>query len=172
MDNMIEKIYLDMDGVFCDFDGYWDNACLQRGIPNDFNMNYFKFLVKDELLFTKLKMLPESQKLKEFFEFHQSINPELTIEMLSSSGTPDHLKEATEQKQEWLDANGFTFKLNVVKGAKYKAEFCTGSECLLVDDMASTVENWKTVGGIGVLYNPKQPTSSNRMVINSVMRHG
>ena len=33
-----------------------------------------------------------------------------------------------------------------------KLRFCTGAACVLIDDMARNINDWKALGGTGIVY--------------------
>jgi hypothetical protein len=39
-----------------------------------------------------------------------------------------------------------------------KPEFCTGKDCILIDDYSKNIEAWEEMGGTGILYTSAEET--------------
>lgn len=143
------KIYLDMDGVFSDFDSYYESliGTHPKSVKGakERNENWKKFVMNAS--FEKLPFLTSAYVLLEFIH-----DRGLEAEMLTSSGgTTYHVKVAL-QKKYWLIKHGINFKANVVPGGMKKATFAK-PDAVLIDDTARNIEAFEKAGGIGILHN-------------------
>ena len=39
-----------------------------------------------------------------------------------------------------------------------KMNFCTGVDCILIDDLQKNISDWEALGGIGILYTSAEST--------------
>jgi hypothetical protein len=146
---MIEKIYLDMDGVLCNFERRYFQ--LYNELPGsmrdrkDFNLHWDHFIENKQ--FETLEWYPGGKQLVDF-----CFKTKLPIELLTSSGGQKHHKEVERQKIVWLANNGLgKLKANVVPGRKHKAEYATPNT-ILIDDTQDIIQMFNAAGGIGILH--------------------
>ena len=145
---MIEKIYLDMDGVLTNFESRWAElfggpAQVVRDRKN-FNNEWPQFVEKGA--FETLDWFPGGQELLKYI---QSKN--VTVEILSSSGGVKFHFEVVEQKDFWLRTHGIFYKINIVPGRKFKAEYAKPN-VVLIDDTKEIIDSFNAAGGIGILH--------------------
>ena len=147
--NMIKKIYLDMDGVLCNFERRYFE--LYNELPGsmrdrkDFNVHWDHFIETKQ--FESLEWYPGGKQLVDF-----CMKTKLPIELLTSSGGQKHHGEVAQQKRVWLDKNGLgKLKANVVAGRKTKAEYAT-PETILIDDTPDVIQSFIAAGGVGILH--------------------
>jgi hypothetical protein len=124
---MIEKIYLDMDGVLCNFERRYFE--LYKELPGsmrdrkEFNVHWHDFIATKQ--FETLDWYPGGNK------YHD---------------------EVARQKRVWLENNGLDkLKANVVPGRKHKAEYATPNT-ILIDDTQDIIQSFNAAGGIGILH--------------------
>lgn len=146
---MIEKIYLDMDGVLCNFERRYFE--LYKELPGsmrdrkDFNVHWHDFIATKQ--FETLDWYPGGKELVSF-----CFKSNVPIELLTSSGGNKYHDEVARQKRVWLDNNGFVkLKANVVPGRKHKAEYATPNT-ILIDDTQDIIQSFNAAGGIGILH--------------------
>ena len=146
---MIEKIYLDMDGVLCNFERRYFE--LYKELPGsmrdrkDFNVHWHDFIATKQ--FETLDWYPGG---KELVLFCSQAN--VPIELLTSSGGNKYHDEVARQKVVWLENNGLEkLKANVVPGRKHKAEYATPNT-ILIDDTQDIIQSFNAAGGIGILH--------------------
>lgn len=146
---VVTKLYLDMDGVLCSFEGrytelFGESPSSARARKN-FSSNWIKFIEGEN--FATLDWNPGGQEL---LAYVRTI-PNIEIEMLTSSGGTKHHEEVTIQKTQWLCERGIDFKINTVPGRKLKAAYANATT-VLVDDTPDVIESFSGAGGIGVLH--------------------
>ena len=146
---MIEKIYLDMDGVLCNFERRYFE--LYKELPGsmrdrkDFNLHWHDFIATKQ--FETLDWYPGGKELVDF-----CFKTKLPIELLTSSGGNKYHDEVARQKVVWLENNGLgKLKANVVPGRKHKAEYATPNT-ILIDDTQDIIQMFNAAGGIGILH--------------------
>ncbi len=143
----MSKLYLDMDGVFVDFEGGLVDV---TGKPYDQDnpAQMWKQISEVPQFYRTLKMLPEARVL-----FNYIVKRYPDAEMLTSAPRPEgFLNTAPEDKLWWMrEYLSKTVKVNVVHHWKEKAKFVVPGAVLL-DDMARNVKHWEEAGGIGILH--------------------
>ncbi|UTS51968.1 hypothetical protein [Synechococcus phage BUCT-ZZ01] len=147
-------LYLDMDGVFADFDTYWEYVLKNKyGVEReDFDRELFRKEVKENDFFLHLPLCSNAMKL---LDFVKSLDEEkITIEMLSASGMSnrEHVDRCRAQKTLWARKIGIDFKVNVVGNKEEKQKFVRNRGTIIIDDNADTINAWNLNGGIGIYY--------------------
>jgi len=154
----ITKIYLDMDGVLCNFDTRWvelfNETPSQTRSRKEFVPNWDKFVLNEN--FVTLDNFPGSDDL---LEFVMSKSDTVDIEILSSSGGQKYHNEVRDQKMRYLKARGLTFPTNIVPGRKLKQNYAT-PDSILIDDTEDVIEAFNRAGGIGILHKDASETLS------------
>ena len=151
----IKKIYFDMDGVLADF---------EKGVRELYGIDAYSQNVKrpkgyDDLLWEKVRgvknfydrldILPGA---KEMFDTVRGIYGD-RCEILT--GIPKPYKgvlTAAEDKISWMRR---LLSKDIVMNIVYrdqKKDYCTGPDCILIDDMVKTIKQWNELGGTGVLH--------------------
>jgi hypothetical protein len=155
----IEKIYLDMDGVLCDFPkryqemfGYTAGG---EGMANardrkEFSPNWHKFVETRQ--FATLDWFPGG---KELIQYVNSLG--VRIEILSSSGGISHHSEVRDQKIEWLCNAGLNYPVNIVPGRAIK-KFFSYQGNILIDDTADVIESFNERTGKAILHTSVEQT--------------
>jgi FMN phosphatase YigB (HAD superfamily) len=150
---MIKKIYLDMDGVLCDFHKRYRELYHYQaggeGYENErdrkeFSTNWKKFVESEQ--FATLEWYPGG---KELFEYVNSTG--IRVEILSSSGGIPYHTEVRDQKIKWLCENGLNYAVNIVPGRKIKKYFSYEGN-LLIDDTPDVIEAFNEGPGVGILH--------------------
>ena len=148
---MIKNIYLDMDGVLCNFESrYIELFNESPGSMRDrkeWSVNWTKFIKTEQ--FKTLDWFPGAHDLLTYIKWCE--NQGMNIEMLSSSGGLKYHTEVTEQKIHWLCDKGITYKANIVPGKKLKTVYAN-PESVLIDDTSSIIEDFNAAGGYGILH--------------------
>jgi hypothetical protein len=142
------KIYLDMDGVICDFEKKYSSMFgktpLEARNQKEFSPNWKKFI--EEKSFEKLDWFHGGQELLKYIR-----STKLPVEILSSSGGEKFHGEVTVQKINWLKKHGINYKANIVSGRKKKKEYAT-PHMILIDDTEENITEFNSAGGVGILH--------------------
>ena len=137
-------LYLDMDGVLCNFDKAYRSL---RTHATDGKR--FRAAVMDYHIFEDLEFMPDTQELLTYVSKLDKIN----IEILTSMGTFDVLQgnAAKSQKQKWLDTWNIPYKANFVRSKEDKSKFAH-DRAILVDDSPGCINPFNVKGGHGILH--------------------
>lgn len=137
-------LFLDMDGVLCNFDKAY------RAIdPEKADRKKFREAVFMHKIFEDLEFMPDTQELLNFVAKLEGIN----IEILTSMGTYDAQQgnEAKYQKMHWLNKHNIPYKANFVRAKQEKANFAH-DRAILVDDSPGCINPFNVKGGHGILH--------------------
>jgi 5'(3')-deoxyribonucleotidase len=158
---MIEKIYIDMDGVLADFDRGVEEICgvarpepgKSRTWENDNLMwERMRFV---EHFYNKLEPMPGAVDM--FSKLWKLFGDR--VEILSGIPNPKRgIEKAGDDKICW--AHRFLcedLKVNIVYRAE-KANFCKGKDYILIDDLVVNIKEWEEKGGTGILHKSPELT--------------
>ena len=143
-------LYLDMDGVLCNFDKAY------RAIdPEKADRKKFRDAVFIHKIFEDLEFMPDTQELLNYVTKLENIN----IEILTSMGTFDVTQgnEARTQKLRWLDKMNIPYKANFVRCKEEKSNYAT-DHAILVDDSVGCIDPFVAKGGYGILHTRSSDT--------------
>lgn len=146
-DSKVKVIYVDMDGVLCNFNKLYVemfNVSPDQTDKKDFGANFRKLI--DEKGFEKLEPMQDFWSLITHLNFFP-----VPKEILSSTARQDSHEEISRQKATWLARMGINYKQNFVPGKHLKAQYAT-PDSILIDDTVSVIDAWNKAGGIGVLH--------------------
>lgn len=137
-------LYLDMDGVLCNFD-----KAYRQYDPQKEDRKKFRSAVMDFKIFEDLEFMPDAQELLNYVSALDGI----TIEILTSMGTFDGQQgmAAKIQKQKWLDSKNIPYRANFVRCKEEKAQYAT-EKSILVDDSIGCITPFNAKGGHGILH--------------------
>jgi len=137
-------LYLDMDGVLCNFDKAYKSL---RTHAEDGNR--FRAAVMEFNIFEELEFMPDTMELMNYVTKLDGVN----IEILTSVGTFDEVRgnAAKRQKNKWLDSRNFPYKPNFVRTKSEKANYATLNS-ILIDDSIGCIEPFNASGGHGILH--------------------
>ena len=137
-------LFLDMDGVLCNFDKAYRTIDPEKADRKKFRESVFMHKI-----FEDLEFMPDAQELLNFVAKLEGIN----IEILTSMGTYDELQghEAKTQKLYWLHKHSIPYKANFVRAKQEKANFAH-DRSILVDDSTGCVKPFTVKGGHGILH--------------------
>lgn len=153
---MVTKIYLDMDGVLCDFEkkfrDLYGTLSLEKRDRKEWSKDWQDFIVNKHA-FEKLDWFPGGRELLSFIKKY----PQIHVEILSSSGGEKFHGEVTAQKIKWLRSHGINYKANIVPGRKHKKEWAK-PDAVIIDDTDDIIRDWNKAGGIGILHKDVNET--------------
>jgi len=143
-------LYLDMDGVLCNFDKAYRSL---RTHATDGKR--FRAAVMEYHIFEDLEFMPDTQELLTYVSKLDGIN----IEILTSMGTFDVLQgnAAKSQKQKWLDTWNIPYKANFVRSKEEKSKFAH-DRAILVDDSPGCIDPFNAKCGHGILHSKSTET--------------
>lgn len=143
---MIEKIFVDLDGVIADFEKRYKEKFKvspeQTRDNKSFGGFFDKFIADKE--FATLDMMPDARLLLQFLD-----TLSVPKEILSSTASEKWHDTIQPQKIEWLKKHGIQYKANLVPGKSHKYKFAT-PDSIIIDDTKSVIDDWTKAGGIGI----------------------
>jgi hypothetical protein len=142
------KIFLDVDGVFADF-----NKRLSEILTIGDNRHSTKIwspISREYRFFWHLELIPDSLRLIHVLEKAGHDLEFLTALPLPSGG----LVTADEDKREWLNYHvSKTIPVNTIIGGKNKPLWLKKHPgAVLIDDTHRNIELWNAAGGVGILH--------------------
>ena len=143
-------LYLDMDGVLCNFD-----KAYRKLDPEKADRKKFREAVFTYKIFEDLEFMPDTQELLNYVCKLEGI----TIEILTSLGTYDAVQgnHARSQKLHWLNKYNIPYKANFVRSKQEKANFAH-PHAILVDDSAGCINPFNAASGHGILHTKSSDT--------------
>ena len=143
-------LYLDMDGVLCNFD-----KAYRAFDPQKEDRKKFRESVMTYKIFEDLEFMSDAQELLNYVSALENIN----IEILTSMGTYDDIQgnAAKYQKIHWLNKYNIPYKANFVRAKQEKANFAH-DRAILVDDSSGCINPFNVKGGHGILHTKSSDT--------------
>jgi hypothetical protein len=134
------QVFLDLDGVFADFDARVKHLTGKHPSQLD-KARLWKIINRDQRFFAELELIDGCMALWEATK---------DLEPVFLTGAPSS-KRFQEQKREWVARIfGPDFTVHVVP-KKLKQEF-SGPHKVLIDDTPENIEQWIARGGYGILH--------------------
>lgn len=149
----VKKIYFDMDGVLADFNRGVEEFCHMEApsLSGPYNPEQdeemWRRIKNVDRFYYKLHLMPEAREL---FDAVYEIYGD-RCEILTGIPKPERgIETAGKDKEDWIhDFFRPDIKVNVVR-RKDKIDFCTGKDCILIDDMEKNIREWTKEGGTGI----------------------
>ncbi len=161
----IITLYLDMDGVLCDFELQFEQ--LTNEPPSVFERKKGPIAMWSEILKDSVSFWSTMQPMADFHIFQEYIfqlksNPKIKIEILTSTNADqirlDYPKDAIKiihdielGKTLWIQKYLTGTKMNFAVSGTDKSRWATKST-ILVDDLYNNVEQFIASGGEGIVY--------------------
>lgn len=150
----LQKIYFDMDGVLANFNhGLMDLCGIapqdQENQSDEYSSRMWGAVRNIPHFYDKLDPIPGTLDL--FQELYEKYGGK--CEILTAIPKKDKgIVTAGEDKISWAHRLlGPDVMVNIVY-KEQKKEFCTGPDCILVDDLARNIREWTECGGTGILF--------------------
>ena len=156
----IKKIYFDMDGVLADFDrGVKDLLGLspinQADKTEAQDDEMFQAMRKTEHFYDRLEPMAGAEDM--FHRIYDTFGDKCEI----LSGIPKARRgivTAGEDKIRWVRRLlSVQIVVNIVCREE-KKNYCTGPDCILIDDFEKTIREWEALGGTGIWHHSAEDT--------------
>jgi len=161
----MNKLYLDLDGVFADFN-YAVKELLGKSPGEVDKKILWKTIQEIPHFYLNLRLMDNA---KEYFDYIYERST-LPIEILTALPSPSkYLKTAAMDKKQWVYENlSENIIVNSVVNWRMKSGFCRSNEYILLDDQEKNIVMWTEAGGIGILHNNFDETIRKLNEINAV----
>jgi hypothetical protein len=143
-------LYLDMDGVLCNFDKAYRVYDPQKSDRKRFAQAVLEFHI-----FEDLEFMPDTHVLLN----HVSKLVDIDVQILTSMGTFDAVQgnAAKHQKLHWLKKKNIPYKANFVRCKEEKANYAT-EKSILIDDSVGCINPFNRANGHGILHTSSAQT--------------
>ena len=145
----MRRIFLDMDGVMSDFDGFF---LKEFGVASSdvTKKEMWKAINSYDRFFAKLPLMPQAMELYSQACCYYPYIEDVLI--LTSAGTSNYAHVA-EQKKAWVKEHiNPNILVICVKDGLDKAVFVQNKGDILIDDWRLNCEAWEAAGGAAVKY--------------------
>jgi hypothetical protein len=163
---MIKKLYIDMDGVICDFERRYNElyhsnpeVCFPDSASNNQKkkqyLKYWNEFVEGGN-FATLDPMPDWDNGFGYL-WSLSIETNLKIYVLTSTARSEYFEILATHKMNWLRENDIDFEPIFVPGKRFKKIYAA-PDSILVDDTKKNYYDWVANGGIGILHENWEKT--------------
>jgi len=156
----VKKIYFDMDGVLADFNRGIEELCGMKWGPQDEQGEESIILMwsragKIPHFYDRLELKPGAKEM--FDAVYERYGTR--CEILSAIPQPLRgMVGSAEDKKAWVKR---LLSPDVTVNTVYREEkrdFCTGKDCILIDDLRMNAEAWEALGGTAILHRTAEET--------------
>ena len=140
-------IYLDLDGVFADFNGAVQKHCPGL-VYQQHSKQIWEVLETIPNFFSTLDVLPDLTL------YDIVLGNDFDVQFLTAlPRATGYLKTAQRDKTDWVHWHIDDWaQVNCVSSWEMKKYFCRGKHDILIDDSPRNIEDWIKVGGTGILH--------------------
>jgi hypothetical protein len=156
----VKKIFFDMDGVLADFDRGVGELCGMKYIPLDRRTPEDDAAMWDAIrtvghFYDKLELMPGGREM--FDTIYKRYGSK--CEILTGIPKPKHgIETAGEDKINWVRRLlSDDIVINIVY-REQKPDYCSGKDCILIDDLGKNIYAWESYGGTGILHRSAEET--------------
>ena len=157
----VKKIFFDLDGVMADFDRGVHELCGMDAFSHEDDPSYN---FDDEMwvrirdvghFYDKLELMPGAKQL--FDDLYVRYGDR--CEILSGIPKPKRgITTAGEDKINWVRRMlSEDVTVNIVY-KEDKPDYCTGKDCILIDDLPANIIAWEKMGGTGIINTGAEDT--------------
>lgn len=151
----VKKIYFDMDGVLADFDRGVIELCHIEPVPQNegwepwMNDHLWGNVRQIDHFYDRLELIRGAREM--FDEVYKKYGERCEI----LTGIPKSrrgVKHSAEDKKAWVKRLLSDKVIVNTVFREQKPDFCTGKDCILIDDLQSNIDEWEAMGGTGILF--------------------
>jgi len=151
------KVFIDLDGVLCDFDGYIDRFNLR--MPNG-SILFHNLAKQHPEFFLHLEKLPDADHLVESVLSLCAVH-NIEVGILTAIPLYTTMLQAEEHKRDWV-ARHYPHLAHVVDIGPFaidKQNHCKPGD-VLIDDNPRNIAQWHKRGGFGILHSKAKTSIS------------
>jgi hypothetical protein len=150
----ISKIYVDMDGVLCNFEKRYNELygnIRDQDRRTQFRPNFDEFIATNQ--FATLDAMPDFHMLRAYLDIL-----DVPKQILSSTAYEKTFETISRQKKEWLGEHNIFWPDPIfVPGKRHKYKFAQ-PDTVIIDDTYSVIEDWRNAGGIAIWHKDAKNT--------------
>lgn len=151
MSKRVKKIFVDMDGVLCNFEKKWVELYGFDPETTHKHKKLGKERFKDFVHNHEFAVLEPMADAKTLIEYLNSKLEDIPKEILSSTANEKYYDTVSHQKNKWLDDHGIDWERKYVPGKSLKYKYAEDGY-VLIDDDRQNIDDWNKAGGIGILH--------------------
>ena len=159
----MNTIYIDMDGVVADFNGFISDN-LGRTInwtDRNITKDEWRFLLGLGNIYFKLPLMRDATKLVGYCS--NITTPKYNVEFLTALPSKTTMPEAEPDKIRWIKKYFPLYKVNFGPFSSDKWKWCKPGD-ILIDDKRSNIDDWCNKGkGIAILHDGDVMKTLNRL---------
>ena len=168
----IKKIYFDMDGVLADFERGVKEICglepiSQNAKNNDSQaeVDMWEAIRKVGNFYDCLGFMPGAKEM--FDTVYNKYGDK--CEILTGIPKPKRgIVSAGDDKKAWVKRLlSKDIMVNIVYREE-KPKYCTGKDCVLIDDFEKNIKEWEAIGGTGILNKSADETMAELKKLNII----
>ena len=146
----MKTLYLDMDGVIADFNGYADKVLGRKTEGAIWPEADWHELQKNQRIYRDLEKTKEADDL---VAFCKNFCAERNYNLMFLTAVPkaNDVKWAFYDKVLWVQKHYPDLPVMFGPYSSNKHLHCTGDD-ILIDDRHSNIREWETAGGVAILY--------------------